>query len=313
VLTFLLGLQTLDPNGDFEHIVESRPMRVGLAFVSDRGIGGVALNDRFSLQSVMKLIVGFAVLDAVDRGKLRLDERILIRRKDLSLNVQPIAALVEPKGYQTSVRDLIRRAIVDSDSAAIDILIRRLGGVKAVQSALLRKGVSGIRVDRDERHLQTEIVGLEWRPEFVAPKRLERAIANVPLQTRDAAYQRYLKDPRDTASPIAMARFLKNLADGKLLKPTTTRFLLDVMRQTRTGKDRMMAGLIRGYKLGHKTGTSNTWRGLTAATNDVGIVWAPDGRTIAIAAFVADSKAPAGENDQVIRQLTRTILDHHRQ
>ncbi|RYG23075.1 serine hydrolase, partial [bacterium] len=133
----------------------------------------------------------------------------------------------------------------------------------------------------------------------------------VPSKVRDAAYRRYQKDPRDTTTPLAMARFLRRLTDGELLKPDSTKFLLNVMRQTRTGPGRMAAGLIKGCKLAHKTGTSGTWRGVTAATNDVGIVWAPDGRTIAIAAFVADSKAPASENDQVIQQLTRAILDHH--
>lgn len=298
--------------GDFEHIVVDRPIRAGVAFVSDQGTGGIGLNDRFSLQSVMKLIVGFAIMDAVDRGKLRLDHAVVVRRDNLSLNVQPLAHLVGKKGYRTSIGDLVRRAIVDSDSAAVDMLIRQLGGTHVVQSALRRKGISGIRVDRDERHLQTEIVGLTWRPEYTNPDRLKRAIAQVPTQARDVAFLRYRLDPRDTATPIGMARFLQRLANGEILKPATTRFLLDAMRQTRTGRNRMMAGLISGYRLGHKTGTSSTWRGVTAATNDVGIVWAPDGRTIAIAVFVADSTQSATENDKVVRQLTRTILDAHR-
>ncbi|RYG22959.1 serine hydrolase, partial [bacterium] len=183
MLTLVFGLQVLDLNrlaGEFEHIVEDRPIRAGLAFISARGTGGIGMNDRFSLQSVMKLIVGFAVMDAVDRGKLRLDHKLLVRRQDLSLYVQPISRLVGKAGYRTTVGDLVRRAIVDSDSAAVDILIRQLGGIGSVGVTLRRKAISGIRVDRDERHLQTEIVGLKWRPEFTDPGRLDRAIARVP-------------------------------------------------------------------------------------------------------------------------------------
>jgi len=34
---------------------------------------------------------------------------------------------------------------------------------------------TGVRFDRDEKHLQTEILGLEWRPEFVDAATLERS------------------------------------------------------------------------------------------------------------------------------------------
>jgi hypothetical protein len=50
---------------------------------------------------------------------------------------------------------------------------------------------TGVRFDRDEKHLQTEILGLEWRPEFVDAATLDGAIAAVPEQRRNEAYRRY--------------------------------------------------------------------------------------------------------------------------
>src|ERR1041385_4285764 len=50
--------------------------------------------ERFSLQSVVKLMVGFAVLDAVDTKRQRLDGAVTVRTQDLSVFVQPIAELV---------------------------------------------------------------------------------------------------------------------------------------------------------------------------------------------------------------------------
>jgi hypothetical protein len=43
----------------------------------------------------------------------------------------------------------------------------------------------------------------------------------------------------------------------------------------------------------HKSGTSGTQNGITAATNDIGIVTLPNGNHVAIAVFVSDS--PEGE------------------
>ncbi len=132
--------------------------RVGVCVQSDRATACVRPDDKFAMQSVVKLMVGFAVMDAVDTQGWKLDTQVHVQRKDLSLYVQPIEKLVGPKGYTTTIGDLVRGAVIDSDSAATDILIARLGGTAAVQAVLKRRGVNGIRVDRDERHLQTEIV-----------------------------------------------------------------------------------------------------------------------------------------------------------
>jgi beta-lactamase class A len=65
----------------------------------------------------MKLLVAIAVMDAVDRGEWRLADPVVIRKHDLSLAVQPLAKLVTEAGFNTTVDDLVRRAIVDSDRA----------------------------------------------------------------------------------------------------------------------------------------------------------------------------------------------------
>ena len=41
------------------------------------------------------------------------------------------------------------------------------------------------------------------------------------------------------------------------------------------------AGLRPGWTLGHKTGPSGYWNGVTAATDDVGILFGPNGERIA--------------------------------
>ena len=286
--------------------------RVGVCVQSDRATACVRPDDKFAMQSVVKLMVGFAVMGAVDTQGWKLDTQVHVQRKDLSLYVQPIEKLVGPKGYTTTIGDLVRGAVIDSDSAATDILIARLGGTAAVQAVLKRKSVSGIRVDRDERHLQTEIVGITWKPEFVEPPVLDKAIAAVPDTTRSRAFAAYQVDARDTSTPRGMAEFLIQLSGGKLLSPTSTKFLMQAMKECKTFPTRLKAGVPQRWEISHKTGTSGAWKGVTAATNDVGVLIAPDGARIAISAFVADSPASAEDRDRLIAKVSALATAHYR-
>ena len=49
--------------------------------------------------------------------------------------------------------------------------------------------------------------------------------------------------------------------------------------------------------------------GLAPATNDIGLILLPDGRYLAIAVFVTDSKADDATRDSVIARITRAAYD----
>jgi hypothetical protein len=73
---------------------------------------------------------------------------------------------------------------------------------------------------------------------------------------------------------------------------------------------RWIKGLLPADTLvAHKTGTSHTVGGLTRATNDVGIVRLPDGWHLAVAVFVADSKADEATREAVIARIARAAWD----
>lgn len=263
---------------------------------------------RFSIQSVMKMLVGLAALDAVDNKGWKLDTKFRIYKKDLSVFVQPIARKVGPDGYETTIDELIRSANLHSDSAAADILIDRLGGPSVVADFLKRKGLSGVRLDRTERDLQAQIFGLNWRSEFLDPKVFDAAIKALPEGARDKAQKAYQKEIRDTATPAGMVNLLIRLAPGKLLSPASTKYFLEVLELVETGQDRLKAGLSKGWRVAHKTGTSSTWKGLTVATNDVGILIAPDGTQVAIVAFIGDSYESESSNAKAIADITRAAI-----
>jgi beta-lactamase class A len=285
---------------------------VGICARDSAGFACVNGSQRFPLQSVTKLVVGLAAMDAVDHRGWRLDDTVVIRKQDLSLGVQPLAKLVSGNGFLTTTEDLVRRAIVDSDNAAADVLVARLGGPKTVQAVLNQLHISGVRFDRDERRLQTESWGLEWQPEYVDAAVLERAYAAVPEARTDSAFRAYQRDPRDTATPRGMATLLQSLAEGKLLSTTSTNRLLEIMAQTKTFPERLKAGVADGWTVAHKTGTGGTWHGVTAATNDVGILTAPDGSFVSVVVFIADSRAEDKDRAALMARVARVTIDNYR-
>ncbi len=81
------------------------------------------------------------------------------------------------------------------------------------------------------------------------------------------------------------------------------------MTQTPTGLKRIKGLLPTGTVVAHKTGTSRTVNGRTAATNDVGLITLPNGRHLAVAVFVSDSRADDATREEVIARVARAAWD----
>nr|AIA16206.1 ClassA_beta_lactamase [uncultured bacterium]AIA16540.1 ClassA_beta_lactamase [uncultured bacterium] len=304
------GPTTASLQKDLQRVVTESDGKVGICSWSLAASEAVCINglERFPLQSVMKLIVSAAVMDAIDQKRMKLEDLITVKPEHASPGPQEFADLVRKKGsLAVTVEELMRRSIVDSDSTSIDILIEKLGGMRTVQSFLKAKNITDIRIDRNERDLQSEFCGFPWQAAYADPQKFEATMKAVPPAKRDQALETYLKDPRDTATPLGMVKFLKALAEGKLLSRTSTEKLLSIMEMTVTGPDRLKAGLPPGWKIGHKTGTSFTWNGRAAATNDVGILTAPNAARIAIAVFVTDSRHSPDERALVIAKAAKAV------
>jgi beta-lactamase class A len=283
--------------------------KVGIA-ITDVDAGWTVTEDgagAYPQQSVSKLWVAIAVLDAVDRGKLSLDRPILMTRSDLSVFYQPIARKVGSLGYQTSIRELLLRAITDSDNAANDMLIRQAGGPGPITAALKRKHLEGVRVGYEERILQSRMAGMEWRPEYAGSILFREARAALPDTVRDQAMAAYLADPPDAASPLGMVAGLRRLKRGELLSPASTQLLLEILSETRTGPRRLKGGLPDGWTILHKTGTGQDLRNYSVGINDVGILIAPDGRAYAVAVMIAKTTRGVGARMAFMQQVAEAL------
>ena len=165
-----------------------------------------------------------------------------------------------------SVRGLMRRMLVFSDNRAADILFKDVGGPRALEAWLEDNNVKGIHVDR--------------------------TIAQLLASKRD------LFDRRDSSTPVAMVELLKRIYKAELIKPESRNYLLDVMAQCETGKNRMKA-LLPGVPVEHKTGTLN------GLADDVGFITLPDGRRVAVAIFTRGG----ADRPRTIAETARAIYD----
>ncbi|WP_411339614.1 serine hydrolase [Sphingopyxis sp. J-6] len=268
--------------------------------------------DLFPQQSVSKLWVTMAVLDAVDQGRLRLDQMVRIGPDDLAVFHQPLAARVLAEGSVTmSVRDLIETAITHSDNLANDSLLRTVGGPDAVRRFIANKGLGSIRFGPGERLLQSGTAGLTWQQSYSRGRNFQTARAALPDATRKAAMDNYLANPVDGASPSAIASALTRLARGTLLSPESTDYLLGVMSRTKSGPRRLKGGLPPGWQFLHKTGTGQDYKGMTAGYNDIGIATAPDGTRYAIVVMLGNTTSPIPARMSLMQAVSGAVAEFH--
>jgi beta-lactamase class A len=270
-------------------------------------------DDFFPQQSVSKLWVAVTVLDQVDNGWLDLSEEVTLERDDLTVFYQPVRTLVlRNDGYTTTLGDLLERAIVRSDNTANDFLLRRAGGPDAVRRTLAQKDLGGIRFGPGERELQSEIAGLEWKPEYSIGPAFINARAEVPLEERRAAFKDYLDEPMDGAKPIGIVHALARLEKGQLLSPSTTRRLLELMARSATGERRLGGGVPASWSIAHKTGTGQILEGTQTGYNDVGLISAPDGQTYAVAVLIGRTSRPRAERRRLMQAAVEAAVAYHR-
>jgi beta-lactamase class A len=303
-----LDAERLDKMGE-ELSARAGEARLGVALMNLENGDLWAINgsDRFPMQSVFKAPLGAAVLAEVDAERLSLDETLTIRDEDLSPPFSPVAAAY-PGRRDYTVDELLTLAVGGSDNTAADVLMARIGGPGAVTAWLRSHDIDHMRIDRYERQLQPEISGLKsFRPDLKSEAAYSAALAETPVEVRQAATSRYLEDPRDTTTPRDALLFLAKLARGELLSEASTARLLRIMEDSPTGANRLAAGLPDQSRLAHKTGTARTDLGLNPATNDIGLITLADGRQYVVAVFLSGSTQPEAEREAIIADTARAL------
>ena len=198
--------------------------------------------------------------------------------------------------------------LLNSDNTAADALMKLAGGPEKIQATIKSFAIDGLRVDRYERDLQPQALGLEPSPAFADFKALEAALSALDEAKQKEALARYLRDPRDSASPRAVATLIVKVLSGHLIQPRYAALLFDLMRRTKTGEDRLKGGLLPGWAFAHRGGTSMTVQGVVAAYNDAGLATRKNDR-IVIALFISGAQMPEVELARFHRATARAVLE----
>ncbi|WP_165188883.1 class A beta-lactamase [Caulobacter soli] len=296
---------------DFQPIANRvAPGNLGVA-VEDLGTGQIISfngEKRFPMQGVFKAPLGAAVMAEIEAKRLKLDDTVLIEDVDLS---PPPSAIADawPGRNTYTIQELLERAVGQGDNTAADVLMKRVGGPGAVTAWLQGRKVMHLDVDRYERQIQPDSLGLaSFRAGWKGEAAYRAALNAVPAADRRRATLAYLADPRDTATPLGALRFLEALNQAELLEPESRRVLGRITGQTTLAPNRLRAALPDGARLAHVPGTARTDLDFTPAVNDIGVYTLKDGRKFAVVAFVSGSALSVADQEKAIADVGRVVI-----
>lgn len=254
-------------------IIEGKKSKVGVALIDmENGeVQSVNGNEKFPLLSVFKFHVAAKVLDDVDKGKMSLDMPIPISASQFAEKMY--SPLVKEYGAaERAVRldSLVAYMVSYSDNIACDVLINQIGGAKVVDEYFKNLGIKDMNIEVNEKEMHKD-----WETQY-----------------------------KNRSTPLAAAEALKKFYLREYLSGESHNFLWARMVYTNTGPNRIKAGIPTGSELAHKTGTSDrNEAGLSAATNDMGIIILPNRKAYVLVVFVSDSMESDETNEKIIADI----------
>jgi beta-lactamase class A len=272
--------QTDNIRRKIEDISVSKKATVGVAVLGleNKDTFSINGNVHFPMQSVFKFHIALAVLDAVDKGKFKLKQKIFIKKTDLLPNTwSPLRDKYPNGNVYLTLSEILRYTVSQSDNNGCDILIRLVGGTQVIDNYIHGIGIKDFSIKTNEEEMHKD-----WNVQFT-----------------------------NWTTPIAAVEALKTAFEKKILSSKSHKFLWKTMFETSTGKNKIKGQLPIGTQVGHKTGYSGAnSQGLTAVTNDIGIVTLPNGDHFAISIFVSMSTEKEEVNDRIIADITRAVWDY---
>jgi beta-lactamase class A len=234
------------------------------------------------MQSVFKFHIALAVLSEIDKGNLSLKQKIEIKKEDL-LPEDFWSPLRDenPNGGSFTIERLIQYSVSHSDNTACDVLIRLIGTPKTVEEYIKKSGISDIQITFNEQEMQAK-----WENMF-----------------------------QNLTTPKAASETLKIFYENKnnLLSKGSYDFFWKTNIETTTGDNRIKGQLPKRTIVAHKTGWSGTNKvtGITAAVNNIGIVFLPNGEYFIISVFVGESKENFETNEKIIADIAKATYDFY--
>jgi beta-lactamase class A len=224
-------------------------------------------DEYFPMCSTFKVLLASAILKRSTQIDGLMQQRIKYQQSDL-VTYSPITERHLEDGM--TVDALCAAAIQYSDNTASNLLMKILGGPRAVTTFARSIGDRQFRLDRWETALNSAIPG----------------------------------DRRDTSTPNAMGRSLQRLALGDALEPYLQVQLQAWLRGNTTGAARIRSGTPADWQVGDKTGTGDY-----GTANDIGVLWPPRRAPVIVAIYTTQGEKDAKARNDVIALAARIVVD----
>lgn len=241
--------------------------RLGVALINTKDNSQITYRgeERFAMASTSKVMAVAAVLKESEKQARLLDKNITIKKSDL-VAYSPITEKHLVTGM--SLAQLSAATLQYSDNTAMNKILDYLGGpTKVTQFARSINDVT-YRLDRKEPELNTAIHG----------------------------------DPRDTTSPIAMARSLQALTLGDALGLSQRQQLVTWLKGNTTGDHSIKAGLPKHWTVGDKTGSGDY-----GTTNDIAVIWPENHAPLILVVYFTQQEKDAKNRKDIIAKATEIV------
>jgi beta-lactamase class A len=338
LLPLAAGLSAQAPPSGLTRLLESElarfPARTGV-YVKHLGTGeeaSVRADEAFSSASVIKIPIMIRAFQLADAKALDLSERVEIRRADLRDGSGVLQ--YHDIGLTPTYRDLITEMVITSDNTATDLMVRRIGGVEALNAWLGSSGFAHTQmVGRGHEYRKKlltlinpefanltaeETTGLQYASQdsalfdlyadlFTGPRSKWVDVVRDPANRRTLAEYRNRLTVEDRAywlgdmTPRETGRLLEAIERGTLTSKASAATMKTIMGRQQAGTRRIPHFL--DVPVAHKTGDSGV------IANDVGLVSARSG-TVIISFFVNGITGPYAETEDRIGQVSRQIVDY---
>lgn len=240
--------------------------RIGVYAINtnDGQVVAYRANERFPVQSTLKLIGVSALLKQSNSKSLQ--EKIYYTKNDLTF-WHPITGKYLTEGM--TLEALSEAAISYSDNPAMNLIMKKLGGPKAVTDFAQSIGNKSFNTLHYEGNLNSNP-----------------------------------KDERDTSTPKDMAMSVQKLTLGNVLTPAQKMQLITWMKNDTVGYKRIRSGVPLGWSVADKTGSGDY-----GVANDIGITWSPLCKPIVLAIYTAQKNPGVKRRDDIVARATTIILD----
>ena len=284
-LIFLLFSQILfsqqNLKSKLENIIKDKKATVGVSVWHLEKGDTLSINGdkHLPMQSVFKLHIAMTVLDFVDKGKLKLNQKIFLKKEDLHPNTwSPIRDKYPNGNVEIPLSEVITLTVSQSDNNGCDILLKLIGGVQVVQNYMNKIGIKDFQIAANEEMMH---------------------------QTLDLQYQNY-------SSANSTNFVLKKLFTQQVLTKKSRDFLIKILQETTTAPNRLKSELPKDWIVAHKTGTSSTEKGMTAATNDIGVITLPNKKHLIISVLVSNSYEDEKINNKIIADIAKASVEFYK-